>query len=69
MFTIVPQANMFYCIGMLMAMAVVQCSTGFPFLCDAMFACMCNIPLQLSVDEIPDQTARKLAEQVKCFLL
>ena len=37
MFTIVPQANMFYCIGMLMAMAVVQCSTGFPFLCDAMF--------------------------------
>ncbi|KAL5470935.1 hypothetical protein EMCRGX_G028994 [Ephydatia muelleri] len=59
------EANMFYCIGMLMAMAVVQCSTGFPFLCDAMFAYMCNIPLQLSVDEIPDQTARKLAEQIQ----
>lgn len=53
-----------------MAMAIVQGSTGFPFLSNAMYHYMCNVPLSslhLSVEEIPDQTARQFAEQVKCF--
>ena len=64
MFTTISQNNTFYSTGILMAMSVVQASTGFPYFSNAMYQYMCNNPVHLNVDEIPDQEAKQFAQQV-----
>ena len=43
-----------------MVMSVVQVSTGFSYLSNAIYQYICNTPVHLTVNEIPDQSSNRL---------
>ena len=61
------QENTFFYIGRLMAMTVVNCSSGYPFLAPSVYSYLCGTPLSnivIADDEVPTFEIRNLMEKV-----
>ena len=66
-FLVYTQENTFFYIGRLMAMTVVNCSSGYPFLAPSVYSYLCDTPLSdivIADDEVPTIEIRNLMEKV-----
>ena len=63
------QADKFYHVDKLMAMAIVQGGSGFPFFASSVYAYLCGSPLaaiKVPTEEVPNFEVKVLLDQVNC---